>query len=604
MTRFFYLCFVSIGYNVRVNCPVSNPFACCFNIVSQSVWLNELSYAFILLEKKCMVTSRNELADQLNIPRKTLSYLLYVKKIENCYTSFETNKKSGGVRCISAPCDELKSVQRRLLSYLFKIQNQYLMDNNVKHLISHAFEKKKSIITNAKIHTNKKFVINIDLKDFFDSFHFGRVRGFFQKNRMFNFNSEVSLVIAQLTCYDGKLPQGAPTSPLIANMISEIMDMRILEIARKYHCDYTRYADDLTFSTNDKKILETYDFFYEEIKKCVEKSGFFINETKTNFMYSTSRQVVTGLVVNRKINVANSYYRKTRAMVDSFLKNGTFTIEGEEGTINRLDGRLSFIDNIDRYNNAVNDEKKSNFRTLNRREETYRSFLYYKYFYANSKPLILTEGKTDVKYIKAALKSLYSDYPNLIEKKEDGSFEYKISFFKRSNRLKYFFGISDDGVDTYKEFMKNFVNGEGRMPIYHNIIYNLSNNDPKNPVIIIFDNEFDSKNKKPISNFVSSLSIDKEKLKAELFVNVKFNFFVAIPPLIGEKKECEIEDLFSTETQEVVIEGRTFDRKVKKSDSDHFGKEVFSNYIYDNYKNIDFNNFRPLLDTINKIIEL
>ena len=110
-------------------------------------------------------------------------------------------------------------------------------------------------------------VLNIDLENFFESFHFGRVRGFFIKNNNFLLPIEVATVIAQISCYEGKLPQGAPSSPIISNLICEILDYRLLKIAKKYKLNYTRYADDLTFSTNDKNFLGLQMEFYEEISK-------------------------------------------------------------------------------------------------------------------------------------------------------------------------------------------------------------------------------------------------------------------------------------------------------------------------------------------------
>lgn len=105
------------------------------------------------------------------------------------------------------------------------------------------------------IHKNKRYILNIDLENFFNSFHFGRVMGYFNKNRYFNFDKKMSIIIAQLCCLNGALPQGAPTSPIISNLICRIFDYRILKITKKYKLNYTRYADDLTFSTND-------NFFY------------------------------------------------------------------------------------------------------------------------------------------------------------------------------------------------------------------------------------------------------------------------------------------------------------------------------------------------------
>src|SRR5690606_37339505 len=108
---------------------------------------------------------------------------------------------------------------------------------------------------------------------------------------------------AQLSCYSGKLPQGAPSSPIISNLICEILDYRLLKISKKYKLDYTRYADDLTFSTNDKKFLDLKTEFYKKLENELIRAGFRINEKKKRLQMSNSRQVVTGLVVNEKINV-------------------------------------------------------------------------------------------------------------------------------------------------------------------------------------------------------------------------------------------------------------------------------------------------------------
>ena len=107
----------------------------------------------------------------------------------------------------------MKSIQEKLASALWEYKTE-IEKQGIYHLISHGFERKKSIITNAKPHRNKRFVLNLDLENFFDSFHFGRVRGFFEKNRVLPLPHEVATVIAQLTCFEGSLPQGAPTSPI------------------------------------------------------------------------------------------------------------------------------------------------------------------------------------------------------------------------------------------------------------------------------------------------------------------------------------------------------------------------------------------------------
>ena len=212
------------------------------------------------------VKSRNELADLLGISRKRLTYLLYIKHLENMYTSFEIPKKSGGQRLINAPNKELKLIQRRLANELYEYHTRLNKDKQIDG-VSQAFEKGKSIFTNAKIHRKKRFIINVDLENFFDNIHFGRVRGYLIKNKDFQLSEEVATVIAQLTCFKGSLPQGAPTSPIISNYICNIFDLRIIKLAKKYKLNYTRYADDLTFSTNDKYFMENWEDFMENLKR-------------------------------------------------------------------------------------------------------------------------------------------------------------------------------------------------------------------------------------------------------------------------------------------------------------------------------------------------
>ena len=153
------------------------------------------------------VGDRNELADLLGVTHQKFTYILYVKHVENMYSSFEIPKKSGGVRLINAPDKNLKYIQQKLADELYKYRNRLLNEKKITG-VSHAFEKRKNIFTNAKEHRNKRFVLNVDLENFFDNIHFGRVRGYFIKNKDFQLSEEVATIIAQLTCYHGSLPQG------------------------------------------------------------------------------------------------------------------------------------------------------------------------------------------------------------------------------------------------------------------------------------------------------------------------------------------------------------------------------------------------------------
>ena len=552
------------------------------------------------------VLTRNDLADLLEIPHGKLTHVLYVTKVDSYYKTFEIPKKSGETRKICAPIGDLKQIQDKLYDVLLKHQQFLRKQNNINANIAHAFEKGKNIITNGEIHRNKRIVVNIDLQDFFDSFHFGRICGFFEKNRNFMLPHKISIVIAQLTCYQGKLPQGAPTSPIITNFICQIFDMKVLNLAKRYHLDYTRYADDLSFSTNDKRFLEKWESFLSDLTNVITRAGFKINDQKTRVQYKDSRQTVTGLITNRKLGVDHRYYKQVRAMADSLYKNGSFYNNGLAGTIGQLEGKFSFIDQLDKYNNIKDTEQQHSVFYLNGREKQYQKFLYYRYFFANEKPIVVTEGKTDIKYLKAALKNLYAEYPEQIEKTSEGQFEFKVTFLKRSKRLKYFFGMSQDGADAMKNLYNYFADKNPKFSNYFRILSKACNRKPTNPVIFIFDNELSNK-AKPLHSFVSYAELSqkqKEELKANQLVKVidDGNLFLITNPLVKGKDECEIEDLFNEITRSHIINGKSFSKNDKADIEKYYGKEIFADYIQASYQNIDFVEFKPILNNIKKVI--
>lgn len=330
--------------------------------------------------------AREELARLISVDIKAITHLLYKTRIENSYASFEIPKKNGEPRVIDTPNDKLKWIQRKLSETLYKTHFDYITQNGIKTSVSHGFEKNKSIITNAYRHKNKKYLLNIDILDFFSSFNFGRVQGYFYKSQEFMFSKEVATIIAQLVCYKAKLPQGAPTSPIISNLIFNIVDLKILALAKKYRLNYTRYADDMSFSTNNKVFEKEYLNFIRELSDLLEKNGFEINQNKTRLEYCSSKQEVTGLTVNNKINASRKFIKKTRAMANQLYKTNRFQIDGEDGTLNQLEGRFSFINQLDWLNNKLEyraTKKKTNKKFisgLNTREKQYQYFLFYKYF--------------------------------------------------------------------------------------------------------------------------------------------------------------------------------------------------------------------------------
>ncbi|MBS7333402.1 MAG: retron Ec67 family RNA-directed DNA polymerase/endonuclease [Weeksellaceae bacterium] len=548
--------------------------------------------------------NRKDFAELINVPLHKLTYVLYKVKVENLYTSFQIPKRSGGVRTIHAPHQDLRVIQKKLADLLVKYKNIIQATNNMKLNISHGFEKNKSIITNARIHRNKRFVFNVDLENFFESFHFGRVKGFFEKNEHFMLPSEIAVIIAQICCYNRKLPQGAPTSPVITNLICNILDIRILKLAKKYKLDYSRYADDLSFSTNDKNFLNSKDDFYNELVKEIIKAGFRVNDKKSRLLFKDSRQVVTGLVVNEKINVNRMYYKETRAMVNSLYTTGSFEINSKIANIKQLEGRLSFINHIERYNNNI-DKNNHDFRKLSSKEKQYRSFIFYKYFFANETPVVITEGKTDIKYLKAALKKHYKEYPALVLKESDGTFSYKVTFLRRTKRLQYLFGLFRDGAPALKNLYNFFSPISNKdFPNYLDYFKKISNSNPKNPVIMIFDNELANKTK-PLANFANHCKLDegtRSILKEKYQVKLQDNLFLMTNPLVENKAECEIEDLFHDAVLKTIIGGKIFSREKNADPNKYYGKEIFSNYIMRNYSNIDFSNFKPMLENLNEIV--
>lgn len=553
------------------------------------------------------IKTRNDFAKFIGVKLQTLTYLLYIKKIDNCYNTLEIPKKNGDTRTICVPNKNLKKVQKKLYNKLSTYYDEIKTQNNFTSKISHGFEKNRSIVTNAEVHKNKRYVVNLDLLVFFPSINFGRVRSYFIKNNYFEINDDIATILAQLTCYKGTLPQGASTSPLIANMICNIMDIRILKIAKKYRLDYTRYADDLTFSTNNKYFLNDYDKFLEDIKNIIHRSGFELNSKKTRLLFSNSRQEVTGLVVNKKISVPKEYYKNTRAMAHSLYKNGYFLIDDEVGTIEQLEGRFSFVNQINLYNI---DNKKKNMWHLNSKEKQYQKFMIYKTFYANEKPLIITEGKTDVLYIKAALKKYYKYFPNLITKKDNGNFVFHVNFFKRKQKHSYYLNLVKDGADTIKNIYSNcYIKTKNNKNIttVHDF-KKLCGERETNPVILIFDNEMVSNKDRPLKKFLNEIKVNasqKDKLKENLYINICDNLYLCTYQLNNKEAcEIEIEDLFPADVLEHEINGRKFSKKDSTHDNGFYGKNEFSQYVYSNYESIDFSNFISLLSAINEIIEL
>lgn len=274
----------------------------------------------ITIEAIKKATTKRELAEILDYPYKLLSYNLYVLPPEKRYKTFSIPKRGGGSREICAPNCGIKNLQRRLATVLLESQT-------TKSCV-HGYVKGKSIKTNAEVHQNRRIVINLDLKDFFPSINFGRVRGLFM-SRPFEFNEVVSTALAQICCHNGHLPQGAPTSPVISNYICRRLDNALIRLCKENKVSYSRYADDITLSTNLHtlpaaigKIENRKIVLSEEIKGIILDNGFIINEDKTRYALHDNRQEVTGLIVNERTNVSRKYVKRVRAMLHAWKQYG------------------------------------------------------------------------------------------------------------------------------------------------------------------------------------------------------------------------------------------------------------------------------------------
>ncbi len=305
-----------------------------------------------------VIRSRAELAHLLNITDRGLCYVLYAMPEADRYVNFEIPKKNGDSRTIKAPNPRLKALQRRLLKLLEPL---YSPNSAV-----YGFAKGRSILGNADRHVRKRFVLNIDLKDFFQSVNFGRVRGLLMA-RPYELAEDVATVVAQICCYENGLPQGAPTSPLISNMICGRLDFQLSRLSRKYRCRYTRYADDITISSGATEFPQNLASFAivdgkertvlsRSLATTITSNGFLINDAKVRLQKSNQRQVVTGLVTNKKSNLRREFVRNVRAMLFRWDTDGIAKCQedfhwkyrnAETGSFkDTLKGRIDFIGSI------------------------------------------------------------------------------------------------------------------------------------------------------------------------------------------------------------------------------------------------------------------
>ena len=262
------------------------------------------------------------------------------KHLDEHYFSFEIPKKSGGKRLIEAPSPLLKTVQRGIMK---KLEGLFSPESP-----AHGFARQRNILSNAQPHVGAAWVLNVDIEGFFPSITKGRVFMSLQLAPLF-LEPQLAFIIAQFCTRNGRLPQGAPTSPILTNLIAMRLDRRFKNLSGQFGCEYTRYADDLSFSGPSRQRMLN---LFEMIQKIISDESFALNKSKTRILGASMRQEVTGLTSNEMPNAGRKYRRKTRAMLHFWSTRGVAAaaaingFESAEKFKNSLQGRILFIRSI------------------------------------------------------------------------------------------------------------------------------------------------------------------------------------------------------------------------------------------------------------------
>lgn len=278
-----------------------------------------------------MLTCFDDLVRELSLSGK-LVYWLTKQDAEGRYTIF-FDKKDGDKRKICAPSMSLKIVQRWVLkNILYKIKvSQY----------SYGFAKESlkgsPLVSCAEKHNKNLYLLKLDLKEFYPSIKRKHVYYTFIN---IGYNSDISNLLTNLCVVDNELPQGAVTSPYLANLVCRNLDLRIAGYCNKRNIVYTRYADDLTFSCDDEALLRK---IYSMIKKIIEDEGFCLNQKKTVFMTPKTHKVILVVTVNDNLlKVPREMKRYIRAMLHYEVVTGNYVMN------DKIRGYISYVDFIEK----------------------------------------------------------------------------------------------------------------------------------------------------------------------------------------------------------------------------------------------------------------
>ncbi len=557
------------------------------------------------------VKSLAGLADLLGFKASALSYLLFRLPPASKYRTFTIPKRSGGERSISAPDARLKLLQKKVSNLL----NDCLMEiEGGFSSPAHGFKPTRSIFTNAAHHRGRRYVLNLDLEDFFPSIHFGRISGYLEKSRHFGLDQKIARNLANLLCHNSSLPQGAPSSPVVSNLLARMLDVHLARLAKRYRLTYTRYADDLTFSTNLRVFPEavakqTAEHEWElgdDLIAAIKGCGFRINEKKTRMLYRTSRQEVTGLVVNDRISVPVEYRRWARAAVARLVKKGQYfepvpksfvgppKADPSAGSLEHLEGCLSHIYNAHRFQrnrSSLGRASKAVADELHSDEVVYRRFLYYSKFFLAEKPTIVCEGETDSIYLASAISAMGAAYPALInaQLKKGEKDRFNVRFVRHSEVAGRLLELNG-GTAALKRFCSVYVDQTKKF----------LSGAPTKPVIVVVDSD---KAGRDVINYVKAIAKNQglPDIAGLKYVFARPNLYVVWVPS-PPKTDYVMENLFSDELLKKTLGDKVLTLNNHKTLDGEYGKMWFAKKVVPNAQVKDFLGFKPLLDTLVEVM--
>lgn len=258
-----------------------------------------IKYTEVLLSKNSVVIYNFfHLSSLLGIEKEILGRIIYAP--EHFYHTFKIPKRNGDLREICAPSPVLLNCQRWIYENILK--------NIPVHENCYGFRENYSIVNNANLHIENENLLKLDLKDFFPSIQKERIIAVFIN---LGYTPKLAYCLASICCLNNGLPQGAATSPVLSNIIAKRMDYRVNGLAKKFNLNYSRYADDLTFS--GKHLPAKY---IKYIKDIIENEGFIINENKTKILSKGKRKIITGISVSSgKMTIPKRKKRQIRQIV-------------------------------------------------------------------------------------------------------------------------------------------------------------------------------------------------------------------------------------------------------------------------------------------------